>query len=464
MKKALIFTIVLHFVTVIEIYSQCFSKIDAGESHNLAIKSDGSLWSWGRNLDGQLGNGTNGFGSSYNVTVPTQIGNEFDWNSISAGQYHSSAIKNDGSLWVWGFNSWDNIGLGVSSPDDINVPTQIGNSLDWRSVSVGSYYSLAIKNDGSLWAWGANNSGNIGVGTIYNNVSTPIQIGVETNWDKVIAGYDFSLAIKVDGSLWAWGANTNGQLGNGTTTDSYVPIQVGSDNDWSKVASGEGFSLAIKNNGTLWAWGANWLGQFGNGTNFNSLVPIQIGEDTDWKNIFTMAATVFGLKENNSIWGWGNNGNGQLGNGSTSASNIPLLISSVSWSDVSVGVFHVIGIQENGSFYSWGSDVNGTLGNGPITGNVLLPSLIEECENLNTSEYDSSNIIVSPNPSNSILTIVSKSKVKYIKIYDLSGKLVVSKDENSIVVLLDIGSFLNGIYYLKILTDDGIVVKKIIKN
>ena len=167
---------------------------------------------------------------------------------------------------------------------------------------------------------------------------------------------------------------------------------------------------------------------------------------------------------NNSIWGWGNNGNGQLGNGSTSASNIPLLISSVSWSDVSVGVFHVIGIQENGSFYSWGSDVNGTLGNGPITGNVLLPSLIEECENLNTSEYDSSNIIVSPNPSNSILTIVSKSKVKYIKIYDLSGKLVVSKDENSIVVLLDIGSFLNGIYYLKILTDDGIVVKKIIKN
>jgi alpha-tubulin suppressor-like RCC1 family protein len=464
MKKALIFTIVLHFVTITEIYSQCFSKIDAGHSHNLSIKSDGSLWSWGGNLYGELGNGTNGFGSSYNVAVPTQIGNEFDWSSISAGEYHSSAIKNDGSLWVWGFNSWDNIGLGVNSPDVINVPTQIGNSLDWRSVSAGSYYSLAIKNDGSLWAWGRNYFGNIGNGTINNNISSPIQIGIETNWDKVIAGYSFSLALKVDGTLWAWGANINGQLGNGTTTDSYLPIQVGSDNDWSKIASGEGFCIAIKNNGTLWAWGTNWLGQYGNGTNVSSLVPVQIGEETDWKNIFAMASTVFGLKENNSIWGWGNNGNGQLGNGSTSTSNIPLLISSESWSNISVGGYYVIGIQENGSFYSWGGDVKGTLGNGTITGDILFPSLIDECENLNISQYDNSNIIIFPNPTTSFLTIVSKSTVKSINIYDLCGKLVFANNENSTDISLDISSLLNGIYYIKILTDGKMMVKKIIKN
>lgn len=464
MKKILLSSLLISF-TISNGYTQCFSKIDAGNDFNLGIKSDGSLWTWGANYDGQLGNGTNGFGNAFNVTSPTQIEPESTWQNISAGHSHSLAIKSDGSLWTWGFNGGGYLGIGTNSAQVINLPTQIGSSLDWQIISAGSYYSLAIKNDGSLWAWGINGGGQLGNGVFNQNAPDPIQIGIATNWQNVIAGGGLSLAIKSDGTLWAWGLNTYGTLGNGTTIDSNIPIQIGSNTDWVSIASGSGYCLAIKNDGTLWAWGNNTIGQFGNGSNIGSLIPIQVGSDTDWQTVDSGNFTNMALKNNGTLWGWGNNGNGQVGNGqSTNTITIPTQITSNNWSNVSIESHHTIGLLSNGTMLTWGSDSYGVLGNGSLTGNVVLPSIVDDCTSLNISEFDITNIDIYPNPTKSILTVSSKSNIIKIEVYDLSGRLITSKNENSDTTSLNIDSFPNGMYFFKVLTTTGTSIKKVLKN
>lgn len=463
MKKILLSSLLISF-TISKGYTQCFSKIDAGNDFNLGIKSDGSLWTWGANYNGQLGNGTNGFGNAFNVTIPTQIEPESNWQNISAGDSHSLAIKSDGSLWTWGDNGWGNLGLGTNSVQVINVPTQIGSSLDWQIISAGTYYSLAIKNDGSLWGWGRNTDGQLGNGIFNQNAPEPIQIGTDNNWQNVIAGEGLSLATKSDGTLWAWGRNANGSLGNGTTVDSNIPIQIGSNNDWGSIASGIGYCLAIKNDGTLWAWGSNVIGQFGNGSNVGSLVPIQIGSDTDWQSVDSGDFTNMAVKSNGTLWGWGNNGSGEVGNGqSGNTITIPTQITANNWSNVSVGDYHTIGLLSNDTMLTWGYNGNGQLGNGS-TVNVVLPSIVDDCTSLYISEFDITNIDIYPNPTKSILTVSSKSNITKIEVYDLSGRLITSKNENSDTTSLNIDSFPNGMYFFKVLTTTGTSIKKVLKN
>lgn len=446
-------------------YTQCFSKIDAGDYSNLAIKTDGSLWAWGANFEGQLGNGTNGYGSAYNKTEPIQIGSDTNWQSVSAGGMHSLAIKTDRTLWAWGDNNAGQLGIGTSGSTDRNVPTQVGTASDWNSISAGDSYSLAIKNDGTLWAWGSNSNGKLGNGSPYINSLVPIQIGTASNWQSVKAGYDFSLAIKNDGTLWGWGNNSSGQLGNGTTADSSVPIQIGTDTDWVKVSSGIPHSMAIKSNGTLWAWGSNFPGQFGNGTTVDSFVPIQIGSDTNWQNVDVAGFTSMAMKNDGTLWGSGNNGNGQLGTGNTQVINTFTQIPSASWLSVTTADSRTIAIQSNGNLFSWGFDGYGALGNGPIiTSNVLSPGMINNCNDLSASDFDTMNTTVYPNPTDNNIEVDSNNLITRIEIYDLNGRLITSKNENSLTVSLNLESFKTGIYFLKIISEKGNSFQKIVKN
>ena len=283
----------------------------AAPNHALAVKTDGSLWAWGSNYVGQLGNGTNQM-----LPVPTQIGSSTDWKFASAGVNYSMAIKNDGSLWHWGNYTIRTTQNGTSTTViDLNstLPIKLGTANDWKYVFAGYSSSYAIKNDGSLWAWGYNNLGQLGDST-YINQETPIRIGRDNNWKFLVAGNGHVLAQKTDGTLWAWGSNSYGQLGNGNFTRMNYPVKISNDTDW-KIISARGYqSSAIKNDGTLWTWGYNYYGQLGQNSTSSVNVPTKVGTETNWKSVSVGLANIFAIKTNGSLWASGNNASGQLGN------------------------------------------------------------------------------------------------------------------------------------------------------
>ena len=277
-----------------------------GAYHIVAIKNDGTLWAWGSNYFGELGNGT----SISNYITPTQIGTANNWKLSACGYGSNLAIKTDGTLWAWGFNNVGQLGDGTTV--NKSTPTQIGTESNWSLVSIYHSSGFAIKTDGTLWAWGSNYGG----GTTINR-STPTQIGTANNW-KTISESGHILALKTDGTLWAWGMNNFGELGNGTTISNYTnPTQIGTANNWKSISGGREHSLAIKTDGTLWAWGLNDYGQLGDGTTVNKSTPIQIGTANNWKLVTAGNWFSTALKADGTLWACGLNDSGQLGDGTT---------------------------------------------------------------------------------------------------------------------------------------------------
>lgn len=293
-----------------------YAAVSAGGIHSLAIKSDGTLWAWGFNDLGQLGDGCVFNQTCYDRASPLQVGSDTTWSSVSAGTTHSSAIKENGTLWSWGDNSSGQIGTGCSDSSCfyISTPSQVGADTDWASVSAGGFFSVAIKSDGTLWAWGANHYGQLGDGCTLNCVESavPIQVGTDTDWTKVAAGANHVVALKQNGTLWAWGINDHGQLGDGTAgADSFssIPVQIGNEADWNSIGAGDTYSLAIKTDGTLWAWGDNDAGELGlscSGSPCSWIyTPTQVGMDTDWKEVDGGFNRTLAVKTDGSLWAWG---------------------------------------------------------------------------------------------------------------------------------------------------------------
>jgi hypothetical protein len=242
-----------------------YTAIAAGKAHSLALKADGSLWGWGANDHGQLGNGT--------VTeqhFPKSITGK-GYIAISAGFGHSLGLQENGSLWAWGQNTQGQLGDGGTK--DRYDPEFIGP--DYMAISAAGYHSMALKTDGSLWTWGSNYDGQLGDGTTNSSV-VPILIG--TGYAAIAAGFRHNLALKTDGSLWAWGYNGRGQLGDGTLTGNLVPKQI--DTGFIAVAAGQDYTVALKNDGSVWAWGANWYGQLGDGTLAQRRAAVLVVNDT----------------------------------------------------------------------------------------------------------------------------------------------------------------------------------------
>lgn len=237
----------------------------------------------------------------------------------------------------------------------------------WQTVTAGYGYTVALKTDNSLWSWGENKSGQLGDGTIINNY-TPQKIGTATDWKIVATGTDHTVALKKDGSLWTWGSNKDGQLGDGTNTNKSIPTQIGTAVDWQTVAAGNQYTVALKNDGTLWAWGDNYFGQLGNGTSSGPGIPKQIGTAADWKEITVGYYHTIGLKKDGTLWTWGGNDTGQLGDGTTTKSYSPKKIGTeTDWKTICGGGSHTIAIKTDGSLWAWGKNKYGELGNGTTT-------------------------------------------------------------------------------------------------
>ena len=214
----------------------------------MGVRSDGTLWAWGRNDEDQLGDGT-----TTDRHAPEQIGADTTWASV-CGRPRPSPLRrrrSDGTLWSWGDNAFGGIGDGTTA--NASTPVQVGTDT-WSSASAGLGDSLAVRSDGTLWAWGLNGCGELGDGTLTTG-PTPHQIGVATTWKSVSAGRLHTVALRTDGSLWAWGRNVDGRLGDGTTTDRYTPVQIGSATSWTSVSAGYDFTVALRTDGTLWVWG-----------------------------------------------------------------------------------------------------------------------------------------------------------------------------------------------------------------
>jgi alpha-tubulin suppressor-like RCC1 family protein len=340
--------------------------IAAGESHSLALNTNSTLWGWGNNQFGQLD--PSNFASPF--IQPTLLNPDTDWSRIAAGYNHTLAIKTDSTLWTWGENEFCQLGLG--NTEFYPVPTRVGTDLDWSLVAGGGAHSVAVKTNGTICSWGYNNTGQLGLGDTLDRY-TPSFIGTDSDWSSVTCGYPYTLAIKNNGTLWAWGYNWFGQLGDGSNTNMRTtPRQVGSDSDWSAIAVGYDHSIGLKTQGTLWAWGSNQYGQLGLNNYTNRTTPARIGNDSDWAaisadgNDVNMGHTL-ALKTNRTLWSWGYNGLGQLGVGDTNQSPVSLQITYPSeyqedWAMVCAGGAHALGQTTDGTLWIWGGNSYGQLG------------------------------------------------------------------------------------------------------
>lgn len=309
----------------------------------LAIKKDGTLWAWGNNDNGGLGDNTITKKSS-----PVQtIAGGTNWKQVDSRGDGAVAVKTDGTLWTWGSNALSALGDNTTTSKSSPVQTAAGG-INWSTCSASGSACGAIKTDGSLWTWGWNIFGALGDNTTSDR-SSPVQtISGGTNWRTISCGGGgtnmFMFSVKADGTLWGWGSNNSGQLGNNTTTNTSSPIQtVTGGNNWRRVSCGATSHVAaIKTDGTLWTWGTNSSGQLGDNSGTSRSSPVQtVSGGQDWRIVSGHDGGTSAIKADGTLWVWGANNYGELGTNTFSPNNtsspVQTIIGGNSWRGVAGG-------------------------------------------------------------------------------------------------------------------------------
>ena len=317
---------------------------------NAVIKTDGTLWTWGRGTSGQLGDNT-----STNKSSPVQtVAFGTNWSQVACGAAHTAAIKTDGTLWCWGYNFFGS--LGDNSGTNRSSPVQtVALGSNWKQVSCGNAHTAAIKTDGTLWLWGIGDYGNLGDNTATRR-SSPIQtITFGTNWQQVSCGNTHTAAIKTDGTLWVWGGNSYGKLGDNTITQRSSPVQtISFGSNWKQVSASDRNTAAVKTDGTLWVWGGNTWGQLGDNTATARSSPVQtIAYGNNWKQVsLSDVQFIAATKTDGTLWCWGKNANGQLGDNTTTTRSSPVqtVMFGTSWKNVGCGNEFTVAIQHQDDY------------------------------------------------------------------------------------------------------------------
>jgi len=333
----------------------------------LAVDLNGFCWAWGNNEYGQLGNG-----NCRDSNIPLEVSNVLNVKEISAGFWHSLALTYDGKVFAWGYNNYGQLGNGTFI--DSRIPVQVLNLENVEKIGGGGYFqSIALKYDGTVWTWGSNLYGELGNGT-YEPSNIPVQVLNLTDIIDVSAGGHHCLALKDDGTVWAWGYNEFGQLGIGNNENQNTPVQIPYLSNVIKIAAGEYHSYALKNDGTLWAWGYNNDGQLGTGNFLNSNIPLQV---LNISNVISISPTSYfhylSKTSDGTLWAWGYGRRGELGNGSNEISPVPVQVLNIDGNikKLGSGGGHSFALKEDGTLMVWGYNFFGQLGIGNYDNSYL---------------------------------------------------------------------------------------------
>ena len=371
-----------------------WKQVSVSAFNMAAVKTDGTLWTWGYNGRGQLGNGITTSNISTPVTTSTGGTN---WKQVSVGYYHTAALKTDGTLWTWGdyFSELGMLGKGDYFSTRRDKPSSIFQATtnwadtattepeDLYTISAGYGFSSAIKTDGTLWTWGNGDSGALGNAVTTGNISTPVTtFAGGTDWKQVSGGTSHTSAIKTDGTLWTWGFGNQGRLGNANITDRSTPVTTfAGGTNWKQVSVSAFNASAIKTDGTLWTWGFGSNGRLGNGGNAFGVVSTPVttfAGGTNWKQSLTIFSATFAIKTDGTLWSWGSGNYGQLGNGITTgniSTPITTFAGGSNWKQIGGGANTgtPVAVKTDGTLWTWGLGGSGRLGNGITTGNISTP-------------------------------------------------------------------------------------------
>jgi alpha-tubulin suppressor-like RCC1 family protein len=245
------------------------------------------------------------FATSIEAAGPTPILTSVSIDSDNVASSGTNEIANVGDIVTLSFSADEaiqtpTVGFTVGGVSALGIANVARSDANWSTIACCQNHTVGLKPDGTLWAWGLNSFGQIGDGT-NTDKNTPAQIGSDTNWSTIATGYEHTIALKADGTLWTWGRNHNGRLGDGTTTDRYTPAQIGSDTNWSAISAGLDHTHGLKSDGILWAWGHNSHGRLGDGTTTHRHTPTQTGSDTNWSTIAAGTDHTVALKADGTL-------------------------------------------------------------------------------------------------------------------------------------------------------------------
>ena len=383
----------LFFLVTSAVRSADVVSIWGGARGTIILKSDGTVWTWGANFNGKLGVGLDQ-ATMARTSVPVEVhgpGNLSYLNSIIAvmgGEIHNTALKSDGTVWAWGWNAFGQLGDGTTNEADIPVQVGLNSVPPLTSVTkLGgrTYWTCAVKSDGTVWAWGMNQGGQMGNGTVNPQAGPQVTSPVQVNDSQagghihgalqVSCGYTYGVALATNGTVWTWGTGPNGELGNGTTGFSYTPVQVTGLTNVTAISSGWKHILALKSGGTVWAWGKNFNGELGDGTTANRSNAVQVLNLTNIVAVSGGDYNSAALMANGTVWKWGLNDVGELGNGTADTKNdahpiaslVPVDKFGAGFSNVvmlAARDYHNIAVKTDGSVWMWGANDQGQCGDG----------------------------------------------------------------------------------------------------
>jgi alpha-tubulin suppressor-like RCC1 family protein len=370
-----VLTVVLCLLTVLAVPARAatpmtWSSVSTGSGDaTCAIRSDGTLWCWGHNFGGMLGDGTD-----VHRGAPVRVGDARNWASVSPGTTHTCATRIDGSLWCWGGNTYGQLGLGDAGTSTPR-PARVGTA-PWASVSTSSQASCAIRTDRSLWCWGSNANHMLGDGTGTDRWS-PTRIGTQT-WAAVDLGASHTCGIRTDRTLWCWGFGLRGELGIGPNQRSRtVPVQVGTAATWTALATTQDHTCAVDTGHALWCWGGNEAGRLGDGTVVDRDVPVRAGAGTSWASVAAGMNHTCAVTTDGRTRCWGENDNGELGDGTTVSSSGPVTVNAdLTTRTVVAGLRYSCALTTAGRLWCWGDNVGGLLGDGTFVPSTSVPSAV----------------------------------------------------------------------------------------
>jgi alpha-tubulin suppressor-like RCC1 family protein len=349
------------------------ASLAAGYAHTLALKTDGTVLSWGRDGSGQLGDDS----AIANKSTPVAVVAASNIVAVAAGGNHSLALKSDGTVLAWGL---DNAGQLGDGPVDLGkaTPVAVNEATNIIAIAAGGNHSLALKSDGTVLSWGLDLSGQLGNDTTIANQSVPVLVGGASGIVAIAAGDNHSLALKSDGTLLSWGSDTSGELGNDSESVSQsTPVAVSGASNIIAISAGGAYCLALKSDGTLLSWGSDGKGQLGDdAVSANKYVPVLVNPEAS--NITAIAAGdshSLALKSDGTLLSWGWDDSGQLGDDSAPADKfMPVVISQASnIVAIAAGQIHSVALKSDGTMLSWGRDTEGQLGNDLENTNQFTP-------------------------------------------------------------------------------------------